>query len=327
MTTVERKQEAIRIHRDAIVVDGMSNGRMSSEYFDKMLNGGITASMVPVTISAPFRETIRRLCDLLNLVERSFDRVSIVKKTDDILDAKRQGKLGLILVLEDSRQLEDDIDLLKIFRDLGVRRMQLVYTIQNSAGCGKGERHDSGLSKFGVKLIEKMEELGILIDLCHAAPKTLKEAMEVIRKPAVFSHANVQGVYGHRNNQTDEDLEWLARNGGVIGIAGGGGAWKVAERTIDRIVDHIDYVRDRIGIDYVGIGLAIFEGHSPEFYDQFDLPPEIFGQWPRPPAKGIESIELFGNFTEKLVERGYSEADIKKVLGENFLRVLRNVWG
>lgn len=327
MTTVELKPETIRIHRDAIVVDGMNNGRMSSEYFDKMLKGGITASMVPVTISAPFRETIRRLCDLLNLVEQNSEKVSIINKTSDIVEAKRLGKLGLILVLEDSRQLEDDIDLVRIFRDLGIRRMQLVYTIQNSAGCGKGERHDSGLSKFGVKLIEKMEELGILIDLCHAAPKTLKEAMEVIQKPAVFSHANVQGVYAHANNQTDEDMKWLAKNGGVIGIAGGGGAWKVAERTIDRIVDHIDYVRDRIGIDYVGIGLAIFEGHSPEFYSQFDLPPEIFGQWPRPPAKGIESIELFANFTQKLVDRGYSEVDIEKVLGGNFLRVFNEVWG
>lgn len=319
-------ERARKIHSEAIVIDGMNNSAMTGSYFESILRGGMTATNIPVSISAPFRETIRQLCDLLNLVDKHSDKVCVIKKAGDILEAKRQGKLGLILALEDTRQLEEDIDLLRIFYDLGIRRMALVYLNQNSVGTGKRERHDAGLTSFGVKVIQRMEDLGILIDLCHCSDRMLAEATEVVKKPTVFSHCNVKAVYPYMKNLSDEQLEWLATSGSVIGISGGGSVSEASERTVDKIVDHIDHVRNQIGIDYVGIGLAISEGRSPSFYEKL-LPKEIYGVRPRPPAKGIETIERFPILTEKLVERGYSEAEIKKVLGGNFLRVFQAVWG
>ncbi|MFH1485292.1 MAG: membrane dipeptidase [Chloroflexota bacterium] len=327
MSARDMKAQAHRIHQEAVVIDGMNNALMSGDYFRSIMKAGITATMVPVSISATFRQTVDQLSSLLKLVNEHQNRVSISRQTEEIRQAKQEGKLGLILVLEDSRQIEDNLDLLRAFWELGIRRSQLVYVMQNSMGCGKGERHDSGLTRLGVQAIKRMEELGILVDLCHCADRTLREAMEVAERPVVLSHCNVRGAYAHPNNLTDDHLEMVAKNGGVIGIASVPFYVAAEMPTIDQVIDHIDYVKSRIGIDHVGIGTAIFEGHPLSFYDQFKLPEDIYGKPPWPWPKGIETIERFPDLTQKLLERGYSEEDTKKVLGGNFMRVFRDVWG
>lgn len=319
------KTEAARIHSESIVIDGMSNAALTGDYFQRIVKGGISASMVPVSVSASFRKTIDQLSFLMNLVEDNRETVCIIRKASDIVEAKRAGKLGLILVLEDTRQLEDDLSLLRIFRELGIRRMQLVGTVQNSMGSGKRERHDSGLTNLGIRAIEAMEQMGMLIDLCHCADKTFAEAMQVVRRPVVLSHSNPKGCYQHGNNVSDEQLEMVAENGGVIGISGLPYFVAANSPTIDHVIDHVDYVVKRIGIDHVGIGLAIFENHPLSFYDQFKAREQIYGPAPWKWPKGIETIEDFLNLTVKLLERGYSEVDINKILGGNFLRVLQEV--
>ncbi|MBI2907497.1 MAG: membrane dipeptidase [Chloroflexi bacterium] len=319
--------EASRVHGEAIVIDGMTNSGMTSAYFECIRKGGITATMIPVSVSAPFRKTIDQLSALLKLVDENREKVSIIRKSEDILEAKREGKLGLIFVLEDSRQLEDDLDLLRVFWALGIRRMQLVSIMQNSMGSGKRERHDSGLTTLGIRAIERMEQSGMLIDLCHCADRTFRDAMEVVKKPVVLSHSNPKGAYDHGNNVSDEQLSMVAKNGGVIGISGLPYFVAAQNPTIDQVMDHIDYVAKRIGIDHVGIGLAIFENHPLSFYDQFKPREHIYGPAPWKWPKGIETIESFPNLTEKLLERGYSEANVRKVLGDNFLRVFKEVWG
>lgn len=328
-TQAKPSAHARELHESAIIIDGMNNSQMTGEYFDKLRRAGITCTMHPVAISTPFRQAIRQLCDFLNLVDQNRDKVLIVRKADDVLQAKREGKVGMVMVLEDTRQIEDDIDLIRIFHELGIRRMQLNYTTQNSVSCGKGDRpgHDSGLSAFGVRVVQKMEQVGMLIDLCHCSPRTLREAYEVVKKPAVLSHINVKGVYAHPGNLTDEELEMAKKNGGVIGISGAPFYVKDRTPTVDDIIGHIDYVKRKVGVDTVGVGLAIFEGHPPEFYHQFNLPEDRYGKPPWTWPKGIETIERFPVIMEKLLERGYTDAEVKKVMGENFLRVFRQVWG
>ncbi|MBI2907494.1 MAG: membrane dipeptidase [Chloroflexi bacterium] len=316
-----------RLHSEAIVIDGMNNARMTGGYFRSMMDGGITATMIPVTISAPFRQTIDQLGELLKLVDENSDRVHIIRRAPEIEEAKRQGKLGLILALEDTRQLEDDLNLIRIYWELGIRRMQLVHRLQNTMGAGKAERHDSGLTRFGVQAIERMEKVGMLVDLSHCPPKMLSDAMEVVTRPVVLSHSNVKAVFDNPYNLSDDQIEMVARNGGVIGISGL--PYFVAERepTIDNVMDHIAHVEKRVGIDHVGIGLAIFEGHPASFYDQRDRSKDAYPPPPWTWPQGIETIALFPNLTHKLVERGYSEGAIKKILGGNFLRVFKEIWG
>lgn len=328
-TRAQASAHARQLHESAIVIDGMNNSRMTGQYFDALRRAGVTCTMHPVSITTPFRQAVRQLCDFLNLVDRNKDKALVVRGADDVLRAKKEGKVGIVMALEDTRQIEDDIDLIRIFHELGIRRMQLNYTTQNSVGCGKGDRpgHDSGLSAFGVRAVQKMEEVGMLIDLCHCSPRTLREAYEVAKKPAVLSHINAKGVYAHPGNLTDEEIEMAKKHGDVIGISGAPFYVKDRTPTIDDLIEHIDYVRRKAGVDTVAVGLAIFEGHPPEFYYQFNLPEDRYGKPPWTWPLGIETIERFPAITEKLLQRGYTDAEVKKVLGENFLRVFRQVWG
>lgn len=317
---------ATRIHREAVAVDGMNNASMSGEYLLTMIEAGISATMIPVSITAPFRRTIEQLSRLLKVLDEHADKALIVRNTDDVLRAKREGKVGLALVLEDTRQIEDDLDLLRIFWQLGIRRMQLVYGNQNSMCSGRSDRRDAGLTRLGAQAIERMEKLGILVDLSHCPPTSMAEALEVASKPVVLSHVNVRGVYNHPNNVPDEQLDMVARNGGVVGISGVPFYVAPGKPNIDQLVNHVVYVEKRIGIDHVGIGTAIFEGHPLSFYEQFNLPEELYGKPPWTWPEGIHSIKDFPSITTTLLARGYSEGAVRKILGENFMRVFQAAW-
>jgi membrane dipeptidase len=291
-------------------------------------DAGVTAAMVPVSITDTFLACVERILALREVVAANADVVAIVESVEDIHALKREGRLGLILALEDSRQLEKDLRKVQLFHDLGVRRMQIVYTTLNDAGSGPADRVDTGLSKFGVGLVEEIQKRGMLLDLCHAGPATLRDAVEVAKRPAVWSHTNARAVFDHPNNMTDEQLDLVAANGGVVGVSGipfyacGPGG------SLDRVLDHVDHVVRRIGIEHVGIGLAIFENHPLSFYQRFaSLPTEIYGNPPWSWPKGIASVSDFPNIAVSLVDRGYDEAQVEAILGGNYLRLLDRAWG
>jgi membrane dipeptidase len=326
-STATSADPAVDLHHRALVIDGMNNAGLSREYFERILQGGVTAAMVPVSITDPFSTAVDKVLSFRALVGANEDLALVVESAADIHAAKTSGRVGLIVVFEDTRQLEKDLRKVDLFRRLGVRRFQLVYTTLNDVGCGAGDRVDSGLSRFGVELIGELERCGMLIDLSHAGPQTLADALEVVTKPCVWSHCNVQGVFGHKNNLTDEQLDGVAANGGVIGISGVPFYTGEAGATIEKMIDHVDYVRERIGVDHAGIGLAIFENHPLSFYDQFAaLPKEIYGTPPWDWPEGIATVSEFPNITAALGRRGYTDDEILKVLGGNLLRVCEAAW-
>lgn len=314
-------------YESAIVVDSMNNARLTGDYLARVRDAGVTAAMVPASITDPFLPAVERILALRAVVDAVPDVATIIERPEDVARCKEQGLVGLVLALEDSRQIEKDLRKVRLFHDLGVRRMQLVYTTLNDAGCGPGDRVDTGLSRFGTDLLEEMERRGVLLDLSHASPLTLRDALAVATKPAIWSHTNVREVYDHRNNLTDEELDLVAANGGVVGISGipfyAGGP----ESTLDTVLDHVDHVVRRIGVQHVGIGLAIFENHPLEFYERFaSLPREIYGDPPWSWPKGIATVSDFPNIADGLARRGYSTEDIRAILGGNHLRVISAAW-
>jgi len=325
-TVADEDQRARSLHSRALVIDGMNNAGLTPHYFAQMLAGGISASMVPVSITDPFVVAIEKILALRALVQAS-DLALIVEDAADIELAKSRGMIGLILALEDARQFEKDLRKVDLFRRLGIRRSQLVYTTLNEVGCGAGDRLDSGLSKYGVQLIGELERCGILIDLSHAGPQTLDDALEVVTRPCVWSHCNLQGVFGHKNNLTDDQLAAVAENGGVVGVSGVPFYTGARDVTLSNMIDHVDYVVEHIGVDHVGIGLAIFENHPLSFYDQFaSLPVDVYGTAPWAWPTGISTVSEFPNITAELTRRGYSDEDIPKILGGNMLRACSTAW-
>lgn len=314
-------------YTSAVVIDAMNNAGLTGDYLRTVRDAGITGAMVPASITDTFTMAVERILTLREMVRANSDVAEIVGDVDDLHRLKRDSKLGLILALEDSRQLDKDLRKVQLFHDLGVRRMQLVYTTLNDAGCGAGDRVDTGLSRFGVDLVAEIEHCGILLDLCHCGPQTLTDALEVATRPAIWSHTNVRAVFDHPNNLTDDQLDGVAANGGVVGVSGVPFYSGAPGVTLEGVLDHVDHVVRSIGIAHVGIGLAIFENHPLSFYDRFaGLPVEIYGTPPWSWPEGIATIGEFPNVAGALSARGYDAEAITAILGGNVLRVLRGAW-
>lgn len=325
--TSEGTKRALDLHRTAIIVDSLNASVMSDQYFRKFQKGGVTATNYTIAMMHNMSETIKRILDMQDLIADENKTVVLGTTAEDIIRAKREGKTAILLGFQNIQPLENDLRLLKLFYHLGVRIIQLSYHFRNAAADGGGERIDSGLSLFGISLVEEMNRLGMVVDLAHVGKQSVLEAVETSEDPVIASHSNPRALVDAHQNKTDEEIKAMAEKGGVIGVT----AFprlisKDPDRcTLDDLLDCIDYVDRLVGVNHVGIGLDFAEGwaeYPPTRMTLLKIDKRIY-TYPR----GIETVTDFPNITKGLVGRGYSDAEIKKILGENFLRVFKKVFG
>jgi membrane dipeptidase len=324
--------ESRRIHEAAIVIDCLEISNWSEEVFRNMRRGGLTAVNCTVSVLENFRQTIHNIAVWHERFKKHAELIMPVRRTSDIKTAKETGRTGIILGFQNTSAIEDDLKLLRIFHELGVRVIQVTYMEANLAGQGCLERIDAGLTGFGLEMIEEMNRLGILIDLSHVGYRTTMEAIEASRKPVVFTHANPKSLCDHPRNKTDDAIKALVKKGGVIGatvfpvfLPAGNNS------TVGDFVDVVDYLVKMVGIDHVAVGTDFTEGQPKEFFDWLLTGRSMKGpalqlNHPLKNPQGIEGAADFPNVTEALVARGYAESDIRKFLGENMLRLFRDVW-
>lgn len=253
------------------------------------------------------------------------DKFLFVETVEDINRAKHQKKLGLGFWFQGSTPLANDLNLIETYYKLGIRQILLVYNTRSSMGDGLLEEHDVGLSAFGHRVIQEMNRVGMLIDLSHAGIKTSLDVIEVSKDPVLFSHSNTQGVHPHIRNLTDEQIRAIAKNKGLIGINGMGLILGVDEPNAHIMFKHIDYIAQLVGsVDNIALGLdfVFFHEMLPIFYDKsgIDYPKGYLGS-----MKGFKP-EQIDELLETLNAANYSEIDMKKILGENFLRIASSVW-
>ena len=238
-------------------------------------------------------------------VETHRDEVTIARSSTDILKAKEEGKLAAILAVENSDVLEGSLNVLRGLHRVGVRSIGLTHNIRSWAADGNAEaRSGGGLSSFGVRLVEEMNTLGMLVDVSHISERGFWEVMEVTRKSVVASHGNCAGVCDHPRNLDDKQIVELANNGGVMGITFVPDFVDPKAPTLGRLLDHVDYVVQVAGIDHVGIG-SDFDGGGTVMKDATEFP----------------------RITEGLLDRGYEESEIRQILGGNHLRILQEALG
>jgi membrane dipeptidase len=278
----------------------------------RLRRGGVKVQFFAAFVHPQFRGGyLRRTASLVDVFYRevvSLPGVTVVLGDDDIGRVLSAGadQVAAVLAVEGGEALEGSLAVLRTLYRLGVRSLGLTWNGRNELADGVGEAgSDGGLTDFGRTVVAEMNRLGMLIDLAHIAERGFRDVLEVSEKPIIVSHANVRSRCDHPRNLTDAQIKALAARGGVLGITFVPDFVDRSKPSLDRVLDHIEHVIQIGGPDCVGFG-SDFDGF------QGCLP-------------GLEHAGRMGNLGAGLRKRGYSEADIAKILGGNLLRVLREI--
>lgn len=324
-------ENAQELHSNSIIFDGLVIAKWNRELFEDMHRGGLTAANCTVSVWEGFQETVNNIVEFNQFFQDSSDLIMPVTKTSDITRAKELGKTGIILGFQNANAFEDQIGYVEIFKKLGVGIVQMAYNTQNLVGTGCYER-DGGLSGFGREIVAEMNRVGIMCDLSHVGPQTSIEVIEASTKPVCYSHCLPLGLKEHPRNKSDEELKFIADNNGFIGITMFAPFLKKGiDSTVDDYVEAMDYVIDLVGEDCVGIGTDFTQGHDQTFFDMLTHDKGYarrltnFGKIINP--LGIRTLGEFPNLTTTMLKHDWSEQKIRKVMGENWVNVLKDVWG
>jgi membrane dipeptidase len=324
------KMNARELHDDAIVIDGLVIAKWDRDLFEDMRKGGLTAANCTVSVWEGFQNTVNNIVEMNNLIEANSDIVTKVTCTDDIRRAKRGGKTGVMLGFQNAHAFEDQIGYVQVFKDLGVGVVQMCYNTQNLVGTGCYER-DGGLSGFGYEIVEEMNRVGMMCDLSHVGEKTSREVILASEKPVCYSHCLPSGLKDHPRNKSDEELKFIADHGGFVGVTMFAPFLKNGiHSSIEDYVEAIDYIFNLVGEDQIGIGTDFTQGHGQPFFEWLTHDKGYarrltnFGEIINP--EGIRTLGEFPNLTDALLRHGFSETQVRKIMGENWLRVLGDVW-
>ena len=321
----------------------------------RLREGEMHAAFFALWVPVFFRgaEAVRRTLDLRDamqsVLDEHADQIELAINASDIERIVKVHKIAAFLTIEGGHSIDDDLRVLRTYYRLGIRSMTLTHARNtNWADSASDAPANNGLTDFGKDVVREMNRLGMIVDLAHVSDKTFYDALAVTTKPVIVSHSSMRAISNVPRNVSDEMLRALARNGGVIGINFGMGfinprdadalrsatdteaeaplltgraldeyAAENAQQlfgkratvvaTVEDIADHIDHAVKVAGIDHVGIG-SDFDG--------------IAGT-----ANGLEDVSKMPSLIAALLNRGYRESELKKILGQNFLRVVREVTG
>ncbi len=335
-----------------ISLDKAKRGNLGAEFFSLWVEPGTNEGHFA-------RHTFDLIDSVYEQAERHPDRMMMAFSTDDIERAHREHKLAACLGIEGGHSIENDIRLLRDYYRLGVRYMTLSWSNTNEWADSSGDiddpkvRHHNGLTDFGKQVVVEMNRLGMMVDISHVADKTFWDAIATTKAPVIASHSSARALVNAPRNMTDDMLRAVAKNGGVVQVNFFSGfvdadyrkaldeerdglkaatdkliaqrkaegktvtyidleplsrEWmaKIPRPPLKSLIDHIDHIAKVAGIDHVGLG-SDFDGVS--------------GATPQ----GMDSAADLPKITQALLDRGYSEADIKKILGGNLMRVFRDV--
>jgi membrane dipeptidase len=320
------------LHEDLVVFDGLIVSKWSRAVFEDMQRGGVTAANCTSAVWEGFRDAMDNIAEWKGWFDAYDDILVQVHTTADIERAKRDGKVGIVLGWQNITPIEDRIDFLPVFKALGVGIAQLTYNTQNLVGTGCYESHDGGLSDYGRDVVDEMNRVGMLVDLSHVGPKTSDDAIRHSTKPVAYSHALPAALREHPRNKSDEQLRFIAERGGFVGVTMFPTFLpRGADSTLDDYLDAIEHVINVCGEEQVGIGTDMTQDHDQAFFDWITHDKGTgrkltdFGVLKNPP--GFQTLGEFPNLTAAMETRGWSEPRIRKVIGENWVRLLKEVWG
>jgi membrane dipeptidase len=279
----------------------------------RLRDGGVDAQVLSIWVTTAsanyYSNSIRYLDTLKAQIQRNSGSIAIATRADSIESLNRQGKIAGVVVCEGGECIESSLSKLRDLYNRGMRIMTITWN--SRTGVPWARAHDSpdsatvGLNGIGVSVIQLMDSLGIVIDVSHVGPKTVNDILATSVNPIIGSHSCARALRNHTRNLSDAQIRAIALKGGVIGVNFYPNFVGIDPVTIDSVIRHIDYIRNLVGIDYVALG-SDFDG---------------IGSTPT----GLYDVSTFPALTTALLNKGYTREEVRKLLGENFLRVFRAV--
>ena len=318
--------------------------RYSERAWAETAETGVTAirdTVLPVgNVADAWGDYKREIDSKQAILNANPDRLLLVRTAADILKAKREKRLAIVIGTQDTAMVGADLDRLAQMKKDGVMTVQLTYNNGNLAGDGALEPRDGGITKLGRATIERIEAEKLLLDLSHGGARTMAEAAAHAKRPLVISHTGARALTEHPRNTADATMKAVADKGGVVGV------YFMPFLTLDSrpkgedLLRHVEHVANLVGEDHVGIGTdngplpTVLDAKTKEAIDKWQkeridrsiaAPGEAIGVYPFMPD--YNSIDRYRRFAADLAKRGWTQARLEKLMGANFLRVYREVWG
>jgi len=340
-----QSSDAVRLHQEAVVVDAHNDlvlsitapglgerGTFKHRWLPELRAGGVDVQVCPLYSDpeipeAHLRQTLRQIAALKREADLNPDDLAICRSGEEIDAAVESGKIALVIAMEGALALGPDESLVEIFYELGVRMISFTHMGRTLLADGSGEdATGSRLPRAGVDVLRKMERLGIVFDVSHLGAAGVEHVLELATRPVIASHSAARALRDHHRNLTDEQLRGIAATGGVIGVNLLACFIDQDNPTIDRVVDHYEHLVEVVGIEHIGVGPDFIADIYDDLYPAHaDLTSE--GLDTRVNIAGLHAARHLPNLTAALLRRGFSEPDARLILGENYLRVFREVMG
>jgi membrane dipeptidase len=344
-SSTAQPDDAGRLHREAVVVDAHNDlvlsiaagglgerGTFKHRWLPELREGGVNVQVCPLYSDpqipeAHLRQTLLQIAALKREVRLNAGDLAICRSGVDIDVALHEGKIALVIAMEGALALGPDERLLEVFYELGVRMISLTHMGRTLLADGSGEDEaGSRLPRAGVAVVREMDRLGIVFDLSHLGAAGVEHVLEIATRPVIASHSAARALRDHHRNLTDEQLRGIAATGGVIGLNLLACFIDQDNPTIDRVVDHYEHLADVVGVEHIGLGPDFIADIYDDIYPaNADLSIEALD--PRLNIEGLHASRHLPNLTAALLRRGFSESDVRLILGENYLRVFREVMG
>ena len=330
--------DARQLHADALIFDAHRDVAYEAPWRERFLaqwligvdlflplleQGGIDIQtfafcVAPVPGLPPTAEVLRELDMVLEILDAHSDQATLVTSMAEARAARAGGRIAIFLSLEGSEPVLDHVGLMRMFYRLGVRAASLTWNFRNPLADGAREADSGNISKVGHEVVREMNRLGMVVDLAHLSQPGMRDLLRVVEQPLIHSHGVTRGAVPERKGAIPDDiLEGIAANGGVFCITSVPEAIDVDPKDADlgRMLDHVDHAVKIMGVEHVGLG-ADFD----VYLSHLGLPAE---RW----LTDLEEADKWPDVTAGLLRRGYSEADVRAIMGENLARVYEQVCG
>lgn len=326
---------AAALHREALVWDntfpfGPSCGSHAAHVrtLERMRAAGYDCvSLTTASDNDDMATAMRKIAHDRSFFHRFQDRFVMVESAEDIVRARHEGKLAVVFSFQGTLPFERDAGFVEVYYRLGVRHALMAYNQKNHVGDGCHERTDAGLSRFGVDVVREMNRVGMIVDCAHCGYRTTMDVFEVAQAPVIFSHANPHALWAHERNIRDDQAKACAKTGGVIGVNGVGIFMGRNDASSQALFRCIDYWVNLIGAEHVGIGLD-YVSDKAALFDLIAARADKYpaGQQYDEGEFDFARPEQVPELTELMLAHGYTDDQVRGILGTNWLRVARAVW-